>query len=150
MRVRWSQHRDTSRHKASPEVDNGEAGEVPPGCSLHDSFFHCGNKVLGNGSAEDVIDELEASTTNQGFHLDLAIAELPMAAALFFVPPMRVGLAPNCFPVWDLRSFQYHFGVVALLQLGDDYLNVLLASAGDEKFLGLRIAEEADHLVFFH
>ena len=63
---------------------------------------------------------------------------------------MRVGLAPNCFPVRDLRSFQYHFGVVALLQLGDDYLNVLLASAGDEKFLGLRIAEEADHLVFFH
>jgi hypothetical protein len=40
--------------------------------------------------------------------------------------------------------------VVAFLKLGDDDFNVLLAGAGDEKFLGLLVAEEAEHGVFFH
>ena len=50
----------------------------------------------------------------------------------------------------NLGSFQHHFGVVPLLHLGDDHFNVLLARARDQKFLGLGIAEEAQHGVFFH
>ena len=49
-----------------------------------------------------------------------------------------------------LRRLQVDFGVVAVLQLGDHDLDVLLAGAGDEEFLGLRIAEEAQHGIFFH
>ncbi len=40
--------------------------------------------------------------------------------------------------------------MVALLHLRDHDFDVLLAGAGDQKFLGLRIAEESQHGIFFH
>ncbi len=73
-----------------------------------------------------------------------------MSAGLLLVLALHVGLAANGLAVRDLGRFQHHFGVVPLLHLGDHHFDVLLARAGDQKFLGLRIAEEAQHGVFFH
>ena len=87
---------------------------------------------------------------SQRLHLDLAIAKLSVAAALLLVTPMRVGFAANRFPVRNLWSLKHYFRVITLLQLGDDDFNMLLASSGNEKFLRLRVAEEAHHLVLFH
>ena len=44
---------------------------------------------------------------------------------------------------------QREFDVIALAQLGDDDFDVLLAGAAEQKFLGLRIAGEAERQVFF-
>ena len=73
-----------------------------------------------------------------------------MSTTLLLVAAMGVGFAADCFPIWNFRRLKHHFRVVSLLQLGDDYFDVLLSGAGDEKFFGLSVAEEAHHLVLFH
>ena len=73
-----------------------------------------------------------------------------MAAGLLLVASLHVGLAANGLAIGNLGRFQHDFGVVALLHLRDDDFNVLLAGARDQEFLGLRVAEEAQHGVFFH
>ena len=117
---------------------------------FHDAFFHRGDEVLGDGAAEDVVDELEVAAAGQGFHLDLAVAELAVAAGLLLVAALHVGLAADGLAVRDLGRPEDDFSVVALLELGADDLDVLLAGARDEELLGLGIAEEAHHHVLFH
>ena len=73
-----------------------------------------------------------------------------MSAGLFLVLALDVSLAANGLAVRNLRRFQNHFGVVPLLHLGDHHFDVLLARARDQELLGLRIAEEAQHGIFFH
>ena len=48
-----------------------------------------------------------------------------------------------------LGALQLHIHAVALLQAADDDLHVLLPAAGEQEFLGLRVAIEAQRLVFF-
>ena len=64
--------------------------------------------------------------------------------------PLHVGVAANGLAIGHLRGFQVDLGVVAVLHLRDRDFDVLLARAGDQKLLRLRIAEEAQHGVFFH
>src|SRR5581483_10383943 len=78
-----------------------------------------------------------------------AIAELPVTAGLLLVPALYVGLAAYGFPIRDLRSVQFHVDAVALLYASDDHLHVLLTAAGEQEFLGLRIAVEPQGLVLF-
>src|SRR6185437_10775386 len=132
------------------EIDDRVACEEPALSSLDNAFFYGRNEVLGNGAAENVIHELKALAALHGFHLDFAVAVLAVAAALLLVATLDVSLAANGFTVRDFGSFEVDFSVVALLELGNNHLNVLLAGAGDEKFLGLLVAEEAEHGVFFH
>ena len=73
-----------------------------------------------------------------------------MASGLLFVPALHVGAAADGLAIRDFRRLQNHFGVIALLQFCDHDLDVLLPRAGDQKFLGLRVAEEAQHEIFFH
>ena len=63
---------------------------------------------------------------------------------------LHVSAPANSFAIGDFWSFQIHFRVVSLLHLGNDYLNVLLAGPGDQEFFRLRVAEEAQHRIFFH
>ena len=133
-----------------PEVDDREAGEISTLRRFHDALFHRRNVVLRNRAAEDLVDELEVAAARQRLHLDLAIAELAVAAALLLVASLHVGAPANGLAIRNLRRLQVHLGVVAVLQLGDDDFDVLLAGAGDQEFLRLRIAEEAQHGVFFH
>jgi len=51
-----------------------------------------------------------------------------------------VGFAANGFAVGDFGRLQSEINVIALVELGDDHFNMLLAGAGQEKFLGLRVA----------
>ena len=64
--------------------------------------------------------------------------------------PCTSALAANGLAIGNLGRLQVDFGVVAVLQLGDHHFDVLLAGAGDQELLGLRIAEEAQHGIFFH
>src|SRR2546429_6446926 len=93
---------------------------------------------------------LEFAASRQGLHLDLAITELAVAAGLFLVPALHVGAPANGLAVGHLGRLQIHFGVVALLHLRDSDFDVLLSRARDEELLSLRVAEEAQHGIFFH
>ena len=42
-------------------------------------------------AAEDVVDELEVAAARQRLDLDLAVAELAVAAGLLLVPAVRLG-----------------------------------------------------------
>ena len=132
------------------EVHHRIAGEIAARGRVLDSLFDGGNEVPGNGAAEDIVDELELGAARERFHLDLAIAELAMAAGLFLVAALHVGSAPNGFPIGDLGRLQDYFGVIALLHLGNRDFDVLLSRARYEEFFRLRVAKEAKHGIFFH
>ena len=132
------------------EIDHRKAGEKAALGRLHDAFLDRRNVVLGNRAAEDFVDELEFAAARQRLHLDPAIAELAVTAGLLLVPALHVGAAANGFAIGNLGRLQDYLSVVALLQLGDDDFDMLLAGSGDQEFLGLRIAEEAQHGIFFH
>ena len=71
------------------------------------------------------------------------------SARLFFVLAFGVGLAANGFTVGNLGRLQREIDVVALLQLGNNDFDVLLARAGKQKFLRLRVARKTERAVFF-
>jgi hypothetical protein len=71
-----------------------------------------------------------------------------VAARLLLVLALDVGFAANGFAVRDFGWFESEVDMVALVELGDDDLDVLLAGPGQEKFLGLRIARKAERGIF--
>src|SRR5256885_16268622 len=108
------------------------------------------NVVPRDRAAEDFVYELKVAAAWPRVHLDFAVAVLAMAASLLLVAALHISVATNGLAIWHLRRFQIYFRVVTLLQLGDGDLDVLLARAGDEEFLGLLVAKEAQHRIFFH
>jgi len=83
-------------------------------------------------------------------HANLAVAELAVAAGLLFVASRRLDLGADGLTIGHLGGLEGDLGVVALFEAADDGLDVRLAGAGDEEFVGLRIAEEANEQVLFH
>ena len=81
--------------------------------------------------------------------IDAADAELPVAAGLFLVFAFGVGFAANRFAIGNLGRLERQVHVIALMQLGDDDFDVLLARAGEQEFLGLRIARKTQRGIFF-
>jgi hypothetical protein len=132
------------------KIDHGESGEISAGGGVTDSFFYGRNVIFRNGAAENIVDELELAAAWQGFHADLAVPVLTVAAGLLLVASLHVGFAANSLAVRNFGSLQDHFRVIALLKLRNDDFDMLLAGARDEEFLGLRIAEETQHAIFFH
>src|SRR4029077_20148829 len=106
------------------------------------SSFHRGNPVPWYRAAENIIDELDALAALDGLHFDATNAELAVTAGLFFVLAFGVGLAANGFAVGDFGRLEREVDVIALVQLGYDNFDVLLACAGQQKLLGLRIARK--------
>jgi len=102
--------------EADPEVDHRVTGKIASCGRLDDAFFHGGDEVAGNGAAENVIHELEARTAHQGFQLDPAVAVLAMAAGLFLVFALRIGLGANRLPVGNLGRFERDLDVEAPLE----------------------------------
>ena len=108
-----------------------------------------GIQLRGNRAAENVVDELDAFAAFDGLHLDAAHAELAVTAGLLFVFAFGVGFAANGFAIRNFGRLEREVDVIALVQLGDDDFDVLLAGAGEQEFLGLRIARETERGVFF-
>ena len=127
----------------------GKSGQIAFFRGLDDSLFDRGNEVPRNGAAEDFVFEFELSAARQRLHANPAIAELAVAAGLLLVAALHVGLAANGFAIRNLGRVQLDVHAVALLQAADDDLDVLLPAAGEQKLLGLRIAIEAQRLIFF-
>ena len=131
------------------KVDYRIAGEEAGGGCFKDAFLDRWNEVLRNGSAEDFIGELEFRAARKRLHADPAIAELAVAAGLFLVTALDLGLAADGFPIRNFRRVQRDVDAVAFLQPADDDLDMLLAAAGEEEFFCLRIAVKSQGLIFF-
>src|SRR5436305_15333601 len=101
-----------------PEIDYGKSGEVAASGGVFDSFFYCGDEILGDGAAEDVVDEFEFSAAGERLHFDFAIAVLAVSAGLFLVASLDVGFAGNGFAIGKLRCFPVGLGVVSVLRVG--------------------------------
>src|SRR5690242_6472264 len=97
------------------EINHRVAGEITACGRFDNAFLNRRDEVARNGSAENFAGKLEAATSGHRLHANFAIAELPVAAALLLVPPLRIGLAANGFAVWNLRRLERHLGVIALL-----------------------------------
>src|SRR5208337_1747579 len=67
------------------EVHHREARKVATLRRLDNSLLHRRNVVFRNRAAEDFVDKFEVPAVWQRFHLDFAVAELAMAAALLLV-----------------------------------------------------------------
>ena len=65
-----------------------------------------------------------------------------MPAGLLLVLALGVGLSANRFAVRHFWRLEREIHVVALVQLCDDHLDVLLSGPGKQEFLGLRVAHE--------
>ena len=112
-------------------------------------FLHRGDIVLGNGAAENLVGELELRAARERFHLDPAIAELAVAAGLLLVPPLDVGKSANGLAIGNFGRLQRDIHAIPLLQPADYDFHVLLSRARQQKFARLRVAVEAQGLVFF-
>ena len=132
------------------EINDRKSSQISPRRSVFNAFLNRWNIVLRNRAAENIVHELELGPARQRFHLDFAIAVLAMTAGLFFVASLHVGFAANGLAIRHLRRLQHHFGVIPLLHFGNCDFNVLLPISGNQKFFGLRIAEKAEHGIFFH
>src|SRR5262249_10159418 len=113
------------------------------------TLFDRRNPVFRNRSAENIVDELDALAALDRLELHAADAELAVPAGLFLVLAFGVGLTADGFAVGHFGRLQREVHVVALLELGDDHLDVLLAGTGEQKLFGLRIARIAECGVLF-
>ena len=71
-----------------------------------------------------------------------------MSAGLLLVAALHVGGSADGLAVGNLGRFERDIHAVTLLQAADSDLHVLLTGAGDQKFLGLRVAVETEGKIF--
>src|SRR6185503_11752218 len=98
--------------------------------------------------AENLILKLELGAARQGLHADPAVPELAVSARLLLVPALDVGFAADGLAIRNLGSLQRHIHAVTFFKPADDYLDMLLAAAAQQKLFGLRIAIEPQRLIF--
>ena len=135
--------------EARAEIGDRKSGQKAALGGIAQALLDRGNPVLGNGPAENIIDELDALASRQRLQADAAKAELPVPAGLLLVFAFGVGLAADGLAVGNLGRLQSQLHVVAFAKLGHHDFDVLLARAGKQEFLGLRIAAEAQREVLF-
>jgi hypothetical protein len=73
------------------DVDHGEAPGAALGHGLLDALLHGGDVALRDGTADDLVGELEAGALLERFHPQQAHGELTVAAGLLLVAPLGLG-----------------------------------------------------------
>ena len=131
------------------EVDHRKAGEIAAHARFLDALFDRRDELARDRAAEDVVDELEVGAARQRLDLDLAVAELAVAAGLLLVAAVRLGGGLDRLAVGDARRLEVDVDAEAPLQLRDGHLDVELALAVEQQLLRLRIAAVADRGILF-
>ena len=67
-------------------------------------FLDRRDELARDRAAEDVVDELEVAAARQRLELDLAVAELAVAAGLLLVAAVRLGRRRDRLAVGDARQ----------------------------------------------
>ena len=106
-------------------------------------------KFLGIEPPKISLANSKLAAARQRLHLDPAIAELPVAAGLLLVASLDVRPPADGFAIGNLRRFQGDIHAVALFQTADHDFHMLLPAARQQELAGLRVAVEAQRLVFF-
>src|SRR5579863_2491032 len=133
-----------------PEIDHWISGEITATPGILNAFFHRWTVVVRNRAAEDLVDEVELGAALHRLDLDPAVRELAASAGLLLVAAVTLGGLEDGFPVGNLRLVQDHIDVVAVLELGDGDLDVLLAGSRDEVFVGLGVTAGSQGEIFLH
>ena len=133
------------------EVDNGISGKEAALRGFDNALFDGGNVVPGNRAAEDFVDELEVSAARQRLHLDLAVAELAVAAALLLVAALHVGAPANRLAIGNFRRFQDSLRCGSGSSAWTTTTSMCCWPVpAMRNSLVCGVAEEAQHGIFFH
>ena len=127
-----------------PEVDHRVAGEEAAHARVLDALLDGRDELPRDRAAEDVVHELEVAAARQRLDLDLAVAELAVAAGLLLVPAVRLGGRGDRLAVRNPRRLEVHLDAEAALQLRDRDLDVQLALSRQQQLVRLRVARVAD------
>ena len=111
------------------KVHHLAAGQKAARCGFLHAFVNGRDILAGDDAAHDGVFKNIAGAARQAFHLNPAVAELPPAAGLFFVPPLHLALAPHGFAVGHLGRFEHNIHLEAAFGLFYRKLNVQLAHA---------------------
>jgi hypothetical protein len=112
--------------EAHLHVNHGVAGDVPSRHGLDNPLLHRGDELTRDGAADDAVLELEARTARQRGELDPRVPELPPAAGLLFVAPLRLGRARDGLHERHLRRPRLDLDPVAVLDALQRELDVHL------------------------
>src|SRR5262249_9392806 len=132
-----------------PEIDDRVPGKVAARPRVLDALLDGRNELPWDRAAEDVVDELEVGTARQRLHLDLAVAELPVAASLLLVTPVRLGGGLDGLSVGNPRRLEVDVDAEPSLELRDRHLDMKLSLPRQQQLLGLLVATVADRRILF-
>src|SRR5512134_3520311 len=85
------------------EVDHRTTGQNPFVHGLDDPLLNCRDKVPGNGTPHDAVDELESLSSCQRRQFEPAITILAVSTGLLLILALRLRRASNGFLVRNLR-----------------------------------------------
>src|SRR5271167_2416022 len=88
------------------EIGHGESAEMAARSGFANAALDGGNPVLGNGAAENVVDEFDALVAFGRFEFYAADAELSVTTGLLLVFAFGVRFATNGFAVRNFRRLQ--------------------------------------------
>ena len=115
---------------------------------LH-ALFDRRDELPRDRAAEDVVHELEVAAARKRLELDLAVAELAVAAGLLLVAAVRFGRRGDRLAIRNPRQLQVDLDAEPPLQLRDRHLDVRLSLPGEQQLLRLRVAVVADARILF-
>ena len=132
------------------ESDDRVAGEHALGHAVAQALLDRGEEVLRDGAAEHFLFE-DHFIALAGLKADPHVAELAVAAGLLLVSALNLDLLADLLTVRHLRILKIDGNAgLAVLQLGDDNVELSFAHAADDLLLRFGVVLEGDGGILFH
>ena len=131
------------------DVDHLEAGVDTGLDGLCDAVHHRRDVLLGDGTTNDLVDDLDALALFVRLDIDDGVTVLAATTGLADELALALGRLGDGFAVGDLRSAGVGLdGEFALQTVADD-LKMQLAHAGDDQLSGFFVGEATECRIFF-
>ena len=108
------------------QTDNGITGKGTLEDRFAQTLFNCGEEVLGNGAADNLLGKLEAVAVDM-LKSDPNIAELAAAAGLLLMSALDIGGLADGLSVCDLGNGEVDLNAEFILELGNYRVKMLFA-----------------------
>ena len=136
-------------HQRRLQTHDGIAGNHAAGNAILQALFHRGEEVFGHGAADDLLLK-DQGIAVAGLKLDPDITVLAMAAGLFLMLALYPDLLADGLAVCHAGLHQTHIDPELGLELGDHYIQMLLAQTGKNLLLGFHIIFKGDAGILLH